>query len=461
MAEKIKFIDTTLRDGQQSLWVLGMRTSWMLPALPYVEEASFDSMEFFVPVIQLKKMVLDLQENPWHWLKLGTSIARKTVLRLHGHRQGLSHMHKSIDDLLAQKVIEHGITVVRTSISPWNNYDEIKDEVQDLQNMGMKVVLNLIYSVSPRHTDEYFVTHAKAAAALKPYRICLKDVGGLLKPERVRDLIPKILAVIDDIPLEFHVHCTNGLGLLNTLEAVKAGVRYVHTAIPPLANGTSQPSIFSVAKNLQELGYEPAVDLSVLEPVKEHFSYIAKQENLPIGEVLEYDESLYKHQVPGGMMSTLRFHLRQLGIENRLDEVLEEVARVRADFGYPIMVTPLSQFVGTQAALNVATGERYKVIPEEVTHYALGHWGKEAIEVMDADVRAKILHSPRAKQLENWTPPNLSLEELRKTFGEDLTDEELILAVYVDEQAVRIAREAPIPQPYLTPAIKQLRPRLD
>jgi oxaloacetate decarboxylase alpha subunit len=429
----------------------------MLPALQYLDGAGFDSMEFYVPVVQIKKMIRDLKENPWHWLKLGTSMAKKTVLRLHGHGQGLSHMHKSIDDLLAQKVIEHGITVVRTSISPWNDYDEIKDDVLDLQKMGMKVVLNLIYSVSPRHTDEYFIARAKGAAALKPYRICLKDVGGLLKPERVRGLIPMILPVINNIPLELHAHGTNSLALLNVLEAVKAGVRYIHTAVPPLANGTSQPSIFSVARNLKELDYQVDVDLSALEAVRDHFTYIAKQENLPISENVEYDERLYKHQVPGGMMSTLRHHLKQLGTKHTLDEVLEEVVRVRTDFGYPIMVTPLSQFVGTQAAMNVATGDRYKVVPDEVLHYALGHWGKEAIEVMDKEVRAKILNRPRAKELEKWNPPNLPLEELKKQFGQGLTDEELIVRMYVDEEAVKIARQAPVPQPFFTPAIEHYK----
>ena len=182
MTKKVEFIDTTFRDGQQSVWALGMRTSWMLPALQYLDGAGFDAMEFYVPVVQMKKMIQGLQENPWHWLELGTSVAKKTELRLHGHGQGLSHMHKSIDDLLAKKVMEYGVSVVRTSISPWNDYDEIKDDVQELQQMGMNVVLNLIYTVSPRHTDEYFVGRAKAAAGLRPYRICLKDVGGLLKP---------------------------------------------------------------------------------------------------------------------------------------------------------------------------------------------------------------------------------------------------------------------------------------
>lgn len=445
---RIQFIDTTLRDGQQSLWALNMRTGMMLPALPDMDEASFEAMEFFVPVVQMKKMVRDLREDPWQWLKLGTARVRKTPLRLHGHR-GLSHVPESVSKLLIQKVIDHGITTVRTS-SPWNDFEELKDEVEELRKMGMNTVVNLVYSVSPRHTDEYFIARAKAAAALKPYRICFKDVGGLLTPERLRELLPKIQAAVGDITLEFHAHCNNSLGPLNVLEAVRHGITHVHTAIPPLANGSSNPSIFNVVNNLRALGYDPDVNVSVLKSVEEHFTYIAKRENLPIGAPVEYDVRYYHHQIPGGMMSTFRFQLRKVGMEHRLEEALEEVVQVRADFGYPIMITPLSQFVATQAAINVMVGERYKEVTDEVIQYALGHWGKEAVEVMDQDVRAKILDRPRARELSNWTPPNLSLEEVRKKYGKHLTDEELILRVYIDEEAVTIARQAPPPQPYLS-----------
>ena len=457
MTQVVKFIDTTLRDGQQSLWHLSMRTGMMLPILPYMDEAGFDAVEFFVPVVQLKVLSRDLGEDPWQWLKLGSSLIKKTPLRHQAYRgqafqEGL-HIPKSADLLLVKISLQHGLTSLRSS-SPWNRFDEIKDDVEDLKKLGMPFVVNLIYSVSPRHTDEYFITRARDAAALKPYRMCLKDVGGLLKPGRIRELLPRILAVIGDIPLEFHTHCTTGLGLLNVLEAVKHGVRYVHTGIPPLANGTAQPSIFAVAKNLRELGYEPDINLSALKPVEEHFTYIAKKENLPIGEVLEYDERVYRHQIPGGMMSTLRFHLREFGMEHRLEEVLEETPKVRADFGYPIMVTPFSQFVATQAAFNIIQGERYKVVTDDTIQYALGHWGREAVEVMDQDVRAKILDHPRAKELAEKGMPqsqsDLPLEEVRKKVGEDLTDEELLLKLWAGEQAVEIARRAPPPQPYLT-----------
>ena len=243
--------------------------------------------------------------------------------------------------------------------------------------MGMETIVNLIYSVSPRHTDQYYAERARQAAAIRPYRICFKDVGGLLTPERARTLIPLILENAGEVPVEFHGHCNNGLGPLCYLEAVRLGIKTLHTAVPPLANGSSQPSIFNIARNLRALGHTPVINDRELKPAEEHFTAVAEQEGFPIGKPLAYDHSQYLHQVPGGMISNLRHQLRLMGMENKMQDTLEEAARVRAEFGYPIMVTPLSQFVGSQAAINVIVGERYKEVTDQVIQYALGLWGKE------------------------------------------------------------------------------------
>jgi oxaloacetate decarboxylase alpha subunit len=308
--------------------------------------------------------------------------------------------------------------------------------------MGMDSVVNIIYSVSPRHTDDYFVKRARAAAKLKPYRLCFKDVGGLLTPERVRELLPKIQAVIGDIVLELHVHCNNGLAPVNVIEAVKLGITHVHTAVPPLANGSSNPSIFNTASNLRSLGHDTLVSEELLKPVEQHFTAIAKRHGFAIGTPFEYDESLYSHQVPGGMISNLKYQLAKVGMSGHLEATLEEAARVRADFGYPIMVTPLSQFVGTQAAINVMTGGRYEQVTDESIYYALGQFGQEATEVMDPDVKDRILNRNRARELARKEFPELTLSEVRHKYGESLTDEELILRAFIDEQAVEVARRS-------------------
>jgi oxaloacetate decarboxylase alpha subunit len=445
----IHFIDTTLRDGQLSLWALGMKTGAMLAIAERMDQCGFESMEFFGFAGYIK-MVREHKENPWDWMGLGAKKFRRTRLRYHGGlATGFEKIPRSVRLLMIERVAAHGITLTRSS-DPWNDYDAAAVEIAALKNLGMDVVINIIYSVSPRHTNEYYAERARQAAAIKPYRICFKDVGGLLTPDRTRTLIPLIQKNIGATPLEFHGHCNNGLGPFNYLEAIKLGVDTVHTAIPPLANGSSQPSVFNIASNARALGFTPRANLDAIKPVENHFTYIAKREGHPIGAQREYDHAQYLHQVPGGMISNLRHQLRSMGMEGRLQETLEEAGRVRAEFGYPIMVTPLAQFVGSQAAINIITGERYKEVTDQSIQYALGHWGKEAPFVMDPDVKDKILTRYRAKEWENWSPPDWSLNEVRRKFGgAGVSDEELILRVIAGEAAVSAMLAAGAPRGYV------------
>jgi oxaloacetate decarboxylase alpha subunit len=359
--------------------------------------------------------------------------------------------------LLIQTVVKYGVTLTRTS-NAWNNFELLGAEAKELKKLGMETVMNLIYSISPRHTDEYYAQRARDAAALKPYRLCFKDVGGMLTPERTRTLVRLIKQNAPDVSLEFHAHCNNGLAPFNLLEAVKEGIRIVHTAIPPLANGSSQPSVFNVSNNLRALGYKPLVDVDVLAPVSEHFTRIAKREGLPVGEPREFDQAWYGHQVPGGMISNLRHQLKLMGKEEKLEEVLEETAQVRAELGYPIMVTPFAQFVGSQAAINVIVGERYKEVTDQVIQYTLGLWGKEGSDHMDAAVKAKILDRPRAQEIEKIEYPEPTLTEVRKRYGgAHLSDEELLLRFYAGPEFVDALKTAPPRKEYLNTRIPLVR----
>jgi oxaloacetate decarboxylase alpha subunit len=351
--------------------------------------------------------------------------------------------------LLIERVAHYGIMFTRTS-DPWNDFAVLKREVDGLKKLGMETVVNLIYSVSPRHTDEYYARKAREAAAMRPYRICFKDVGGMLTPERTRTLVRLIRQNVGDVTLEFHAHCNNGLAPVCVLEAVKEGIRIVHTSVPPLANGSAQPSIFNVVGNLRALGYKPLVNENVLRPVEKHFRWVAQREGFPIGAPREYDEQWYRHQVPGGMISNLRHQLKMLGKENQLPKVLEEAAQVRAELGHPIMVTPFAQFVGSQSAINVMLGERYKEVTDQVIQYALGMWGKEGSDAMDPSVKAKILDRPRARELEKWEVPQPTLEEMRKKYGgPNLSDEELLLRFYAGPDFVDALKLAPPRKEYL------------
>ncbi len=448
---EIHFVDTTLRDGQQSLWALGMSAAAMLPIAAQMDRIGFESAEFFVSIM-IKKYVRELKENPWLWLREGSARFRRTRLRNHGGMHGSGAFEKlpgAVMKLLVERVVSYGITLTRTS-NCWNDFESFAEELKELRAIGMETIANLIYSVSPRHTDDYYATKTREAASIRPYRICFKDVGGLLTPERARTLLPAILKNAGAVPVEYHAHCNNGLAPLCYLEAVKLGITTLHTAIPPLANGSSQPSILNMAKNLRALGHDPVIKEDEVKPVSEHFTAVAKRQGLPIGKPLAYDESQYLHQVPGGVISNLRHQLRLIGREDRLQATLEEAGRVRAEFGYPIMVTPLSQFVVSQAAINVITGERYKEVTDQVIQYALGLWGKDAPALLDPDVKDKILSRRRAKEWEAWRPSEPSLQEVRNKFGgPSVSDEELLLRVYAGEAAAK-ALGAESPRSYLS-----------
>ena len=441
--DEVRIVDTTLRDGDISLWAYGMTTRMMLPALRHLDEAGFDSMEFFLS-LRFKKFVREHKEDPWDWLRLGTKEIKNTRLRYHGGlHSGFEWIPDCIRRLVIQTVAKYGIDLTRTS-NYWNDFFALEKEAEELRKLGMETVANLIYSISPRHTDAYYAQKARDAAVIKPYRIYFKDVGGMLTPERTRTLIRLIKQATGDIPLEFHAHCNNGLAPFNLLEAVKEGIRIVHTAIPPLANGSSQPSIFNVASNLRALGYRPAVKLDALPPVREHFSRIATSEGLPVGTPREYDQNWYQHQVPGGMISNLRHQLKLMGREDKLQEVLEETAQVRAELGCPIMVTPFAQFVGSQAAINVILGERYKEVTDQVVQYTLGLWGREGSDNMTAEVKAKILDRPRAREIERIEHAEPTLDEVRRQYGgAHLSDEELLLRYYAGPEFVDALKKTP------------------
>ena len=356
--------------------------------------------------------------------------------------------------LFMERMAANGIREARIS-EEWNELEGWTWKTQVSRDVGINPVLNIIYSVSPKHTDEYFARRTRDAASLKVNRLCLKDPGGLLTPERVKTLVPIMFQNANGIEIELHTHCTTGLGPLCCLEAVKLGIKIVNTALPPLADGSSNPSLFNVAKNLRALGYKTLIDEELLKPVSDHFTFIAKREGFPIGAPVEYDYSQYQHQVPGGMISNLRHQLRKVGLEQKIDQALEETMQVRAELGYPIMVTPLSQFVGSQAAINVIVGERYKEVTDQIIQYALGYWGREGAELMEPAVKAKIFDRPRAKEWAQRQPPEPTVQELRKKMNaEGVSDEEFLLRwnLNIDEIEDHARRRGAEGVPHRAPA---------
>lgn len=440
--DKVAFVDTTLRDGHQSLWAERMTTGMMLPIAARVASAGFDAVELLSPSF-LGKCVRELREDPFERIRLVAK--RMPGTRLRGNAGGLNLFgfeEPVMYQLFWRLMGAAGIKETRIS-DAWNDPAMWAFRAGAARSAGVDPIINVTYSISPRHTDQHFAERVRAAVALAPYRICLKDPGGLLTPERVQTLIPTMLSNADGIPIEMHSHCTTGLGPLCTLRAVELGIRIVNVAIPPLAEDASLPSVFNIAKNLRALGYDPSIDDDVLHPVSRHFEEVARRESLPVGERAEYDHAQYVHQVPGGMISNLSHQLKEVGAESRLPAVLEETVTVRRDFGYPIMVTPLSQFVGSQAAVNVMVGERYKQVTDQVIRYALGHYGSEAVTLMDQNIRDRILDRPRAREIVSAQRSPLTMDELRRDFGgQGISDEDFLLRWLLRKEDVDAMRAA-------------------
>ena len=269
-----------------------------------------------------------------------------------------------------------------------------------LKGVGLKIAIALSYSISPRHTDEHYAEKTRQAEALKPDCIYLKDQGGMLTVDSARTLIPIIMENAKGIPFELHSHCTTGMAPSVYMEALKLGVKTLHTGVPPLAQGSAQPSVLNVARNARNIGYRLKLDEILLESISKRLTEFANHDNMPLGEPTDYDNAQFVHQIPGGVISNLKFQLAGMGLESQLDEVISETVQIRKDLGYPIMITPYSQHICTQATLNVASGERYKVVIDEMIRFAQGVFGEDSGYLeMEQNLKDRLLSLPRAVDL--------------------------------------------------------------
>lgn len=446
--DEVRFVDTTIRDGHLSLWANNMRTGMMLAIADDLDRAGFEAIECMYT--HPKKAVRELKENPWERIRLLRQRITHTPLRtIMGRFPQFDLASPSLLEIRTRCEAAAGIRQARIS-DEWNQAPQWAWKVRVCRENGIDPVVNLILSESPKHTDAYYAERARQVSALDVYRVCLKDPGGLLTPDRLRTLVPTILANLNGKYLELHSHCTTGLGPLNALEAVRLGIRTVNVGIPPLANGAALPNVFNVAHNLRTLGYAPVFDEAAVQRISERLEAIRQQEGLPRGAPHEFDHAWYAHQVPGGMISNIRHQLKLVNLERKLAETLAECARVREEWGWPIMVTPLAQFVGSQAAVNAIVGERYKEVTDQTILYAQGRWGgQECIDAMDPNVRDRILDRPRARELAAWEPPQLTYEELRARYGgPGVSDEEMLLRYEVGDDAIAAMRAAGPPRSY-------------
>ena len=437
---KINIVDTSYRDANASQWGEKMSTAMMYKIAPMMNGAGFKALDA-TAISHFEYAVRYLHENPWERMKLLSEVITNAPLSMMMLGNSLSlfrYIGGPIIGTWMERLAANGIKRVQLMESS-NNMEDMTETVRYAKDLGIEVVIALVYSHSEVHTDEYYAQITKDAVKLNPDVIYFKDPGGLITPERTRTLIPAIQKNLNGLPLEFHSHCTTGLAPLCYLEALKLGVSTFHTSSSPLANGPSQPSTETFLKNAQQLGYSSNVDWKALDAIATHFREIARAEDLPIGQPVEYDLYQFEHQVPGGVISNMKRQLTQLGAEDRLDEILEETVKVRKELGYPIMVTPFSQFVVTQASVNIMQGERYKTITDEIIKFALGQYGKQ-IKSVEKNLMDRIQGLSRTKDFVKWERAQTSIEDIRKEMGADLTDDELLLLVLVPQDDFKAMR---------------------
>ena len=432
---EIRFMDTTLRDGHQCLWATRMTTAMMLPIAGKLDRAGFEVVDLMSGV-QFDAAVRYLREDPWQRIRLMRERVTQTPLQANLRSKSVLSFDMLPDDINAlwiERLIANGIRSVR-AFDALNDVDNIVDSLRLVKSLGARAIGAVVFSESPVHTDAMYVAKARELIARAHVdAIMLKDASGLLTLDRVRTLVPALKQVCGDIPLEFHSHSLTGLAPLLYLEAARLGADQLHTCIAPLANGAAQPAVQTIARNLRSQGYRIDLDDALIDDISRHFRAVAQQEGKPLGVPAEYDAFHYQHQIPGGMLSNMRSQLEQAGLGHKFDAVLAECARLRAELGWPVMVTPFSQLVGTQAVLNVVQGERFRTVPDEVKKYALGYYGK-LLAPVDPDALDRIVHNGSPGIALTPQPLAPAVPALRRKFPHATDDERLLRYMYAGSQ---------------------------
>ena len=393
----VKIVDTCLRDGHQSLIATRLSTEDILPVAKLLDQAGYYALEVWGGAT-FDACLRFLNEDPWDRLRQIRKACPNTKLQMLFRGQnilGYRHYSDELVEKFVQKSLENGINIIRV-FDALNDLRNLKSAV-DATNKYKKEYdghcqIALSYTTSPVHTIDYYVALAKEVEKMGADSICIKDMAGVLLPEDAYTLVSRLKKEIK-IPLELHTHCTGGVAEVTIRKAIEAGIDIVDTALSPFSGGTSQPCTESLQYMLQGTKYDPGLNLEYLKRACEKLT-VVKDKFLQSGQLnpkaLTTNPNILKYQVPGGMLSNLMSQLKAQGAMDRYEEVLQEIPRVRKDLGYPPLVTPLSQMVGTQSVMNVISGERYKMCPAEIKAYLKGEYGRSPAPI-DPEVRKKII----------------------------------------------------------------------
>ena len=428
----IKFLDETMRDGQQSLWGMRMQAGMALPVAPIIDRTGYSTISLAGSSL-FEVLIRQCHEDPWAGLDLLVKAMPNTPLRGGIRSNGsvtFGFTPDSLMDLWMTRLCVHGIR-------SWWIYDVLFniEKMHRLAKLAKtfkcQVAGTMLFTLSPVHDDAYYADKADKLSALPEVdSLLLYDTGGVLDRQRISTLLPAIVARAHGKSIELHANNMLGQSAKAYMDAIEFGVSVLHTAVRPMANGPSIPSIEIMARNVEMMGHTHDVDTSLLAPVADHFERVGKAAGYLVNQHFEYDITALRHQIPGGMMGTLRTQLVQQNMLDRMPDVLAEVAKVRRELGYPGMATPFAQLVGTLAVLNIVTGKRYSVVPDEVIQYAAGFYG-DPVAPIDANVLDRIMAMPRTKEILANPPEQPDIAELRRRHGTGENDDELILRALV------------------------------
>lgn len=425
--QPVKITETVLRDGQQSLIATRMTTDQMLPILETLDKCGYYSLEVWGGAT-FDSCIRFLNEDPWERLRLIRDKVKNTKLQMLLRGQNLLGYKNYPDDVVkafVEESVKNGIDIIRV-FDALNDVRNLQTSLETTKNAGAHCQLTISYTTSDFHTLDYFTKLAKRMADMGSDSICIKDMAGVITPNDAYELVSRIKDAVS-IPLEIHTHSTSGIAEMTYMKAIEAGADIIDTAISPFAGGTSQPATESMAIALAGLGYETNLEIDKLVEVSDYFKDIRdhfRDEGILNPKMKDIDPNTLIYQVPGGMLSNLLSQLTEQGLADKYEDVLREVPRVRSDLGFPPLVTPLSQMVGTQAVMNVISGERYKIIPNEIKDYVKGWYGKPPMPISE-EIRFQIIgkdHIISDRPADFLKPQLPEFEEESKPYAKSLDD---------------------------------------
>lgn len=412
-AKPVKIVETVLRDGHQSLAATRMRITDMLPMLEQLDNAGFYALEAWGGAT-FDSCLRFLNEDPWERLRTLKKHLPKTPIQMLLRGQNVLGYNHYADDVVTEFVnrsVDNGISIIRI-FDALNDTRNLECAMRAAKNAGAHVQGCIVYTISPYHQDSDFVKLGRELVQMGADSICIKDMAGLLRPYAAEQLIKSLKAEID-IPIDLHTHFTSGMGDMTYLKAIEAGVDIVDTALSPFAASTSQPCTESLVATLAGTARDTGIDLLQLHPIADHFKQVktSLSADFKLNTNIPIDPKVLTFQIPGGMLSNLLNQMKEMGVADKYPQLLEEMPRVRAELGYPPLVTPTSQIVGSMSVLNVALG-RYKMIPREVKDLILGKYGRTPAPI---DPAIKHLAIGDAKQIDYRPADDIApqMEKLR------------------------------------------------